>query len=121
MNQTFEDACVDDCETVDLDIDLPDPDDRHVVVAAMKGRADAIVTANLADFPGKLLARFDIEVVHPDDFLLDQLDLNPRIVIDVVREQADHTRNPPLEPVDLLSRLVKYGVPGFADEVGRHL
>lgn len=119
MNDTFEDAPVEGWEIFEATLMLPDPDDRHIVAAAMRGRADAIVTANLRDFPDETLAPLEIAVVHPDDFLLDQLDLAPRVVLDVLREQAAHTRNPPLTPTDLLARLGRAGVPAFADEVSR--
>jgi predicted nucleic acid-binding protein len=119
MNDAFEDACVERWENLEHTVTLPDADDRHVVAAALGGRADAIVTANLGDYPMDVLGPLDIEVVHPDDFLLDQLDLAPRIVLDVVRAQAAHTRQPALTPVDLIARLARCGVPGFADEVGR--
>ena len=119
MGDAFEDACVEGWEHLEHAVMLPDADDRHVVAAALGGRADAIVTANVGDYPMDVLGPFGIEVVHPDDFLLEQLDLAPRIVLDVLREQAAHTRQPPLTPVDLIARLVRCGVPGFADEVGR--
>lgn len=119
MKDAFEAACVEGWEIFEATLTLPDPDDRHVVAAAMRGRADAIVTANLRDFPDETLAPLEIAVVHPDDFLLDQLDLAPRVVLDVLREQAAHTRNPPLTPTDLLARLGRAGVPAFADEAGR--
>jgi predicted nucleic acid-binding protein len=119
MDEVFEDACVKGWETLEHTVTLPDVDDRHVVAAAISGRADAIVTANVGDYPMDVLGPLGIEVVHPDDFLLDQLDLAPRIVLDVLREQAAHTRQPSLTPVDLIARLARCGVPGFADEVGR--
>lgn len=119
MNDTFKDASVEGWDIFEGTIALPDPDDRHVVAAAMRGGADAIVTANVRDFPSETLGPLEIAIVHPDDFLLDQLDLAPRVVLEVLREQAAHTRNPPLTPTDLLARLGRAGVPGFADEVGR--
>ncbi|MGH9083023.1 MAG: hypothetical protein ACRDWN_06740, partial [Acidimicrobiales bacterium] len=85
----------------------------------MRGRADAIVTANVRDYPPDVLGPLQIEIIHPDHFLLDQLDLAPRVVLDVLREQADHTRQPALTPIDLIARLARAGVPGFADEAGR--
>ncbi|MGO8872582.1 MAG: PIN domain-containing protein [Acidimicrobiales bacterium] len=119
MDDTFEDARVDGWEDLEDTVTLPDPDDRHVVAAAVRGRADAIVTANVRHYPVDILGPLNIEVIHPDDFLLDQLDLAPRIVLEVLRVQAAHTRRPPLTPIDLITRLAKSGVPGFADEAGR--
>jgi predicted nucleic acid-binding protein len=51
METTFPDAVVTDWETLVPAVQLPDPDDRHVVAAAWAGRADVIVTDNLVDFP----------------------------------------------------------------------
>lgn len=119
MDEAFEDAGIEGWEALEATVTLPDVDDRHVVAAAIRGRADAIVTANIRDYPADTLEPLGLEVVHPDDFLLDQLHLSPRIVLRVLREQADHTRNPPLTPVDLLIRLARAGVPRFADEARR--
>lgn len=119
MNDAFEDPRIEGWDVFEATLTLPDPDDRHVVAAAMLGRADTIVTANVDDFPDITMAALEIAVVHPDDFLLDQLNLAPRVVLDVLREQAAHTRNPPLTPHDLLARLARAGTPAFADEAGR--
>jgi predicted nucleic acid-binding protein len=119
VDGTFEDARIDGWEDLEDTVTLPDPDDRHVVATAMHGRADAIVTANLRDYPPDILGPLNIEVIHPDDFLLNQLDLAPRIVLEALRDQAAHTRRPVLSTVDLIARLARAGVPGFADEAGR--
>lgn len=55
---------------------LPDPNDRHVLAAAIAGHADCIITANLKDFPAEILGPLAIEAVHPDSFLVAQLDLD---------------------------------------------
>jgi hypothetical protein len=119
MNHSFEDALVEGWQDVESSLSLPDPDDRHVVAAAIRGRADTIVTANLRDYPEEVLTPLGIAVVDPDDFLLDQLDLAPRVVLEVIREQAAHTRRPSLTPTDLIARLARCGVPSFADDVSR--
>ena len=51
------------------DADLPDPADRHVVEAALAGNARLIVTANLRDFPQRLMAGLGLRAMHPDAFL----------------------------------------------------
>ncbi len=54
---------------------LPDVDDRHVLAAAIRAGAQAIVTFNLDDFPAERLASYNIEAKHPDDFVIDTIDL----------------------------------------------
>ncbi|SON59994.1 Putative ribonuclease VapC50 [Mycobacterium simulans] len=49
--------------------------DRHVLAAAVRERAEVIVTSNLSHFPSEAVEPYHIEVRHPDDFLLDQIDL----------------------------------------------
>lgn len=121
METTFEDALVTGWEPLVDGISLPDPDDRHVVAAAVRGGAQAVVTANLRDFPPAALDPFGVVAVHPDEFLLDQLDLAPAVVLAVLREQAAHTRAPRLDVPDLVARLDRAGVPQFAAEVARRV
>jgi hypothetical protein len=83
-------------------LDLPDPDDRHVLAAAMRANAQAIVTCNLRDFPDQILARYDIEAKHPDEFVLDSLDLAPGAVVQCVTAQAGALRRPPVVLPDRL-------------------
>ncbi len=59
-----------------------DAKDRHVLAAAVRVDAGAIVTFNIADFPDHSVESFEIEAIHPDTFLLDLLDLAPNTVID---------------------------------------
>lgn len=114
MRAFFEDAEVDGWQDLEPGIVLPDPDDRHVVAAALRGRADLIVTANVRDFPKELLAQMGLEVQHPDEFLLNQLDLEPDRTIAALHRQAAATRRPAITTKVLLSHLAKCGVPQFA-------
>jgi predicted nucleic acid-binding protein len=59
-----------------------DPKDRHVLAAAVRADAAAIVTVNIRDFPAPSVESFEIEIIDPDTFLLDQLDLAPAVVTD---------------------------------------
>ena len=49
MNEVVEDALVENYEYLIPTLELPDPDDRHVLAAAIVGHADAIVTFNLKE------------------------------------------------------------------------
>jgi hypothetical protein len=118
MREAFDDALVTGSEGLEAGIVVPDEDDKHVVAAAIRGGAQAIVTANLDDFPDPL-AVLGLEAIHPDAFLLDQLDLSPATVVHVIREQAAHTRKPALAPPDLAIQLGRAGAPAFAEEVLR--
>ena len=70
MNTSVLDSLVTGHEPLIEAIVLPDPDDRHVVAAAIRCGANAIVTYNLKDFPEAALQPLGIEAQHPDDFVL---------------------------------------------------
>lgn len=91
-----------------------DPKDRHVLAAAIHGQAALIVTANLKDFPAEALAPYGIEAVHPDEFLLDQLDLYPRQTIQCLQEQRAAYRSPSFTPPEFYNSL-RHTAPQFAD------
>lgn len=73
---------------------LPDPDDRHVVAAALVGRVDVIVTYNLRDFPHLVLTPYNIEAQHPDDFIRHLIDLHEARVCEAVKKQRAALKRP---------------------------
>jgi predicted nucleic acid-binding protein len=91
-------------------VQLPDAKDRHVLAAAIKSRAQVIVTTNLKDFPVQLLDGWNVEAKHPDEFLLDQIDLDRQAVHTAVQGIADAWRNPPGTMHDVLDRLERDGL-----------
>jgi predicted nucleic acid-binding protein len=119
MNTSFDGVIVDDWQRIVAGLDLPDPDDRHVLAAAITGGAQAVVTFNLADFPAKQLEPHHVDAVHPDTFLLDQLDLAPARVLNALAKQARRFRKPAMDLSGLLARLERCDVPEFAEEVRR--
>ncbi len=103
MNEAVRDCLVTGYEDLIASLSLPDPDDRHVLAAAIRAGAEVIVTYNLTDFPPETLARFDIEARHPDDFVVDLLDLAPGAVCTAVKRQRESLRNPPKTTQELLA------------------
>lgn len=91
--------------------DMPDPDDRHVLAAAISGHADAIVTFNLDDFPASVLAPLSLEALHPDDFLLNQIDSQPIAALESIKAMRARWRNPRVSALELASRLERLQLP----------
>ncbi len=67
MRSAFDDALVVGWEGLEGSYGLPDPDDEHVVAAAVVANAGVIVTENLKDFPVDCLP-VALDVVRPDQF-----------------------------------------------------
>jgi predicted nucleic acid-binding protein len=84
-----------------------DPNDRHVVAAAVMANAKIIVTDNIDDFPAEALETWGIEVLHPDDFLVELDEQHSGKLIEILREQSEKLKNPPITILDLLDKLEK--------------
>jgi predicted nucleic acid-binding protein len=110
MNEAVRDCLVTGYEDLIESLSLPDPDDRHVLAAAIRASAHVIVTYNLTDFPADTLARFDVEAQHPDDFLVGLLDMAPGVVCAAVKRQRESLRNPPKTAEELLATLESQGL-----------
>jgi len=118
METAFPDALVTGWESLAETVQLPDPDDRHVVAAARVGRADVIVTDNLADFPPAALPA-PLTRQSLDEFLLDALDLHPRLIISAVRAVARRTgrTGPVMTARDIAAYLQIHGAPAFGERL----
>jgi predicted nucleic acid-binding protein len=114
VNQAVPDCLVDNYASLIDSLVLPDPNDRHVLAAAIAGHADAIVTANLKDFPEDFLAQHGIEAQHPDDFVMNQLELHPFEALEVIKRVRARMRNPARSAVELIETLEKRGLPQTA-------
>lgn len=110
MNQAVPDCLVTGYEHLIEGLDLPDPNDRHVLATAIRAHAQAVVTFNLKDFPDHVLARYDMEAKHPDEFVLDSIDLAPGAVVQCVTAQAAALRHPPVLLPELLDTLRRVGL-----------
>jgi hypothetical protein len=93
-------------------LDLPDPDDRHVLAAAIKAGAQLIVTRNLKDFPAKSLAQWDIRPKSPDHFVRDVMDFDSQAVWACVQQIVDSRTRRPVTVDDVLGELQRDGLGG---------
>ena len=110
MDDHAEDCLVTGYEPLIGSLTLPDPEDRHVLAAAIVAEADVIVTYNLRDFPADALYRYKIEAQHPDEFVSRVIDLTPTVAVDVVRAQRASLKNPPLGMDQLLAIFERIGL-----------
>lgn len=114
MDRAVLDCLVFDYESLIPSVKLPDENDRHVLAAAIRGRADVIVTFNESDFPEDILQRYGMHSRHPDNFLLDLIDVDEETCMDAVQEDISHYKKPPLSLDDYLKSLETAGVPNTA-------
>ncbi|RBP62918.1 PIN domain-containing protein [Brevibacterium sanguinis] len=112
MKEAFPEASVEGYQSL-IEAMKCDAKNRHVLAGAVRGGADLLVTANLKDFPQESAAVFDVEVVHPDQLLLDLLDLFGRETLQVLHDTVRSRSRPPATVQDLLIAL-RGPVPQFA-------
>lgn len=95
-------------------LSLPDPDDRHVLAAAIAGRASAIVTWNLRDFPSSELRLHQVACISPDDFLVGLHSTFPDQLMDSARRARQNLRKtlPAIE--EFLAALEHQGLTTFS-------
>jgi len=117
MNAHVRDALVTDFEDMIGILTLPDPNDRHVLAAAIKGRADLIVTGNLKDFPAAALGRWGVEAQHPDEFLTNQFHLSPPVFLKAVRTVRLRLKSPPKSVEEYLDTLRAQGLLATVSEI----
>ena len=96
---------------------LPDAGDTHVLAAAVAGHADCIVTANLRHFPARILGPYGLEAIHPDDFLVAQLDLDEFSALAAFRDMRARKKNPPLDPEAFAQALERNGLASTANRL----
>jgi predicted nucleic acid-binding protein len=110
MNAAVRDCLVTGYEELIPVLNLPDPDDRHVLAAAIKAGAQTIVTEDKKHFPKSELEKWNIETERADAFLLGLTEINLPLVLELLREQhADLKRNPPTKE-EFLDTLLRQGL-----------
>jgi len=81
MNDALPGATISGYEDLVPTVSLPDPDDRHVVAAAIATGASIILTWNLRDFPATVLKKCGLRSQTPDTFLAGLYDEIPDLIV----------------------------------------
>lgn len=114
IREHFEECFVEGYEPLIAGLDLPDPDDRHVLAAAIRSSAQVIVTENHRDFPIDVLAQYDVETLGADDFLVNTYALFRRGAARALRHMRQRFDSPPMTASEFLLDLTKNGLPKLA-------
>ena len=98
-------------------LSLPDPGDVHVLAAALAGHADCIVTANLRDFPPEATEPLGIEVLHPDQFVVAQWDLDQLVAVAAFKRMRTRWKKPEANAEDFAAAMERGGLPATAQRL----
>jgi predicted nucleic acid-binding protein len=119
MNAAVRDCLVTGYKPLIASLELPDPDDRHILAAAIKAKAQIIVTRNLLDFPAAQLSPWDLKAKSPDSFVRDQIDIDRQAVWACVQQIVDSRTRNPVTIDDVLNQLERDGLVGSATVLRR--
>lgn len=110
MNNAFPGACVKGYRKYMSEIVLPDPDDKHVLAAAIASKAALLITNNLKDFPSSALAAYHINALSADNFVLQLITTDKISAVTALANQVKFLKNPPLSTEDVLRNLENCGL-----------
>lgn len=110
MNRAFPEAIVDHYADLIPGLDLPDPNDRHVLAAAIRGAANVIVTENTRDFPARILGEYDLETRSTDEFMANISELHPADAVAALKTMRGRYNNPGLSADELLQAMLRCGL-----------
>jgi predicted nucleic acid-binding protein len=99
---------------------LPDPDDRHVLAAAIEAKASVIVTFNLSDFPASVLKEYGVRALHPDKYLTALLEDVPELFLMGLKDHRASLKRPPKSVDEYIETLKTNGLPGLAESLAGH-
>lgn len=120
MDEHVPDCLVTDYEALIPTLTLPDPDDRHVLAAAIHGGAGLIVTFNLGDFPASVLVKYRIEAIHPDEFIVRLWDEAPAVVLRAMRLHRASLKRPAKSAAEYLATLEQCQLPEVVSRLRPH-
>ena len=111
MDRQFPHSLVRDYRSLIAALQLPDPNDRHVLAVAIKAGAKFIVTFNLKHFPKVELSKHRIEALSPDDFALRLIEYDSVHFLSIVKHHRSILQNPPKTVDEYLATLENQRLP----------
>src|SRR3990167_3486196 len=117
MNMSVRDCLVENYQYLIPTLILPDSNDRHILAAAIHSSSSVIVTYNLKDFPKEIISQYGIEAQHPDEFLINLLDLSSETVCLAVNHHRASLKSPPKTLEEYLSTLEKQSLKKIAQKL----
>ena len=121
MNEFFPDAEITGYERFTPCVELPDGGDNHVLAAAVVGRCAGIVTSNTKHFPAEVTKPLGIEVIHPDDFIVNIIDLHPTRAATACKYHRAAMGVSKPSPEEFLERYRKAGLIQAHQSLSRHV
>ena len=88
MEQAFPEVMVDGYQPLEPWLETINPNDRHVLAAAIRGGAGRILTQNTRHFPNEAVAPFQIEVVSPADMIQEWFGQDMDLFMEKIQQQA---------------------------------
>lgn len=114
MEVVFPEACNDAGASLIDSLQLPDPNDRHVLATAIVVNAEQIVTDNLKDFPEAALEPYGITAVSADDFLVSTFELYEAEALTALRLMRHDCEKPSYTQNDFILHLQSKQLPKLA-------
>jgi hypothetical protein len=100
---------------------IGDPDDRHVVAAAIEAGASLVVTWNVRDFPVGELARHGLRRETPDMLMMALYQELPAVVVATAARARNNLTRSGTAAVEFVQALDRQGLHRFAQTMGPHL
>lgn len=114
LSDSFPDALVKGFEDLIGSLGCRDPEDEHVLAAAVRSRVDFLATFNLKDFPKSFRGDHELKVLHPDELLTSLAAVSPVEFFIAVATWVDYFQNPPLSIEESAETLIRAGCPNTA-------
>jgi predicted nucleic acid-binding protein len=121
MNDALPTAMVTGYEEYVPAVTLPDPDDRHIVAAAIAAKASLILTWNLRHFPEIELKKFGLQRMTPDEFLSGLFEKAPDLVIGSLANARRNLSKSQVSASDFIRILESQKLVQLAKSGGRHV